>query len=136
MRTITHILPLISSSLLVAGDSEEIKIDGLKTSRDLDHALSLAKSKKKPILVVFQQEDCEWCELLVDKVLSNPEVQKELNKRFIVTFVDMNENYKLADEYKILGTPTEVFLDYEGNEIDRIQGYEREDKFMTKLKEI
>ena len=136
MRTITHILPLISSSLLVAGDSEEIKIDGLKTSPDLDHALSLAKSKKKPILVVFQQEDCEWCELLVDKVLSNPEVQKELNKRFIVTFVDMNENYKLADEYKILGTPTEVFLDYEGNEIDRIQGYEREDKFMTKLKEI
>ena len=129
MRTITHILPLISSSLLVAGDSEEIKIDGLKTSPDLDHALSLAKSKKKPILVVFQQEDCEWCELLVDKVLS-------LNKRFIVTFVDMNENYKLADEYKILGTPTEVFLDYEGNEIDRIQGYEREDKFMTKLKEI
>lgn len=136
MRTITHILPLISSSLLVAGDSEEIKIDGLKTSPDLDHALSLAKSKKKPILVVFQQEDCEWCELLVDKVLSNPEVQKELNKRFIVTFVDMNENYKLADEYKILGTPTEVFLDYEGNEIDRIQGYEREDKFITKLKEI
>lgn len=136
MRTITHILPLVSSSLLVAGDSEEIKIDGLKTSPDLDHALSLAKSKKKPILVVFQQEDCEWCELLVDKVLSNPEVQKELNKRFIVTFVDMNENYKLADEYKILGTPTEVFLDYEGNEIDRIQGYEREDKFMTKLKEI
>ena len=131
MRTITHILPLISSSLLVAGDSEEIKIDGLKTS-----PVSLAKSKKKPILVVFQQEDCEWCELLVDKVLSNPEVQKELNKRFIVTFVDMNENYKLADEYKILGTPTEVFLDYEGNEIDRIQGYEREDKFMTKLKEI
>ena len=113
MRTITHILPLISSSLLVAGDSEEIKIDGLKTSPDLDHALSLAKS-----------------------VLSNQEVQKELNKRFIVTFVDMNENYKLADEYKILGTPTEVFLDYEGNEIDRIQGYEREDKFMTKLKEI
>ena len=136
MRTITHILPLISSSLLVAGDSEEIKIDGLKTSPDLDHALSLAKSKKKPILVVFQQEDCEWCELLVDKVLSNPEVQKELNKRFIVTFVDMNENYKLADEYNILGTPTEVFLDYEGNEINRIQGYEREDKFMTKLKEI
>ena len=136
MRTITHILPLISSSLLVAGDSEEIKIDGLKTSPDLDHALSLAKSKKKPILVVFQQEDCEWCELLVDKVLSNQEVQKELNKRFIVTFVDMNENYKLADEYKILGTPTEVFIDYEGNEIDRIQGYEREDKFMTKLKEI
>lgn len=136
MRTITHILPLISSSLLVAGDSEEIKIDGLKTSPDLDHALSLAKSKKKPILVVFQQEDCEWCELLVDKVLSNQEVQKELNKRFIVTFVDMNENYKLADEYKILGTPTEVFLDYEGNEIDRIQGYEREDKFITKLKEI
>ena len=136
MRTITHILPLISSSLLVAGDSEEIKIDGLKTSPDLDHALSLAKSKKKPILVVFQQEDCEWCELLVDKVLSNQEVQKELNKRFIVTFVDMNENYKLADEYKILGTPTEVFLDYEGNEIDRIQGYEREDKFMNKLKEI
>ena len=136
MRTITHILPLISSSLLVAGDNEEIKIDGLKTSPDLDHALSLAKSKKKPILVVFQQDDCEWCELLVDKVLSNQEVQKELNKRFIVTFVDMNENYKLADEYKILGTPTEVFLDYEGNEIDRIQGYEREDKFMTKLKEI
>ncbi len=98
--------------------------------------ISLAKSKKKPILVVFQQEDCEWCELLVDKVLSNQEVQKELNKRFIVTFVDMNENYKLADEYKILGTPTEVFLDYEGNEIDRIQGYEREDKFMNKLKEI
>ena len=136
MKKIVSNLPLMLNSLLVVKDDEEIKIDGLNTSPDLDHALSLAKSKKKPILVVFQQEDCEWCELLVDKVLSNPEVQKELNKRFIVTFVDMNENYKLADEYKILGTPTEVFLDYEGNEIDRIQGYEREDKFMNKLKEI
>ena len=136
MKKIVSNLPLMLNSLLVVKDDEEIKIDGLNTSPDLDHALSLAKSKKKPILVVFQQEDCEWCELLVDKVLSNQEVQKELNKRFIVTFVDMNENYKLADEYKILGTPTEVFLDYEGNEIDRIQGYEREDKFMTKLKEI
>ncbi len=136
MKKIVSNLPLMLNSLLVVKDDEEIKIDGLNTSPDLDHALSLAKSKKKPILVVFQQEDCEWCELLVDKVLSNQEVQKELNKRFIVTFVDMNENYKLADEYKILGTPTEVFLDYEGNEIDRIQGYEREDKFMNKLKEI
>ena len=128
MKKIVSNLPLMLNSLLVVKDDEEIKIDGLNTSPDLDHALSLAKSKKKPILVVFQQEDCE--------VLSNQEVQKELNKRFIVTFVDMNENYKLADEYKILGTPTEVFLDYEGNEIDRIQGYEREDKFMNKLKEI
>ena len=136
MKKIVSNLPLMLNSLLVVKDDEEIMIDGLNTSPDLDHALSLAKSKKKPILVVFQQEDCEWCELLVDKVLSNQEVQKELNKRFIVTFVDMNENYKLADEYKILGTPTEVFLDYEGNEIDRIQGYEREDKFMNKLKEI
>ena len=59
-----------------------------------------------------------------------------MNKNFIVTIVDMNQNYQTADEYKILGTPTEVFLDYEGNEIDRIQGYEREDKFMEKLKEI
>ena len=134
MKKIVSNLPLMLNSLLVVKDDEEIKIDGLNTSPDLDHALSLSKSKKKPILVVFQQEDCEWCELLVDKVLSNQEVQKELNKRFIVTFVDMNENYKLADEYKILGTPTEVFLDYEGNEIDRIQGYEREDKFMNKLK--
>ena len=136
MKKITSNLPMMLNSLLVVKDDKEIKIDGLKTSPDLDHALSLAKSKKKPILVVFQQEDCEWCELLIDKVLSNEEVQKELNKRFIVTFVDMNQNYKIADEYKILGTPTEVFLDYEGNEIDRIQGYEREDKFMNKLKEI
>ena len=82
MRTITHILPLISSSLLVAGDSEEIKIDGLKTSPDLDHALSLAKSKKKPILVVFQQEDCEWCELLVDKVLSKSRSSKRIEQAF------------------------------------------------------
>ena len=106
MKKIVSNLPLMLNSLLVVKDDEEIKIDGLNTSPDLD------------------------------QVLSNQEVQKELNKRFIVTFVDMNENYKLADEYKILGTPTEVFLDYEGNEIDRIQGYEREDKFMNKLKEI
>lgn len=135
MRKVTHILPMISSSLLVAGDVET-HIEGLKTSADLNKALSNAKSKKKPILVVFQQKECEWCDLFKDKVLSNPEVQKELNKNFIVTFVDINQNYAIADEYKILGTPTEVFLDFKGNEIDRIQGYEKEDKFMNKLKEI
>lgn len=136
MRKATHILPMILSSLSLISDAEKTKIDGLKTSADLNQALTSAKSKKKPILVVFEQDDCEWCDLLKDKVLSNPEVQKELNKNFIVTFVDMNQNYQTADEYKILGTPTEVFLDHEGNEIDRIQGYEREDKFMEKLKEI
>ena len=50
MKKIVSNLPLMLNSLLVVKDDEEIKIDGLNTSPDLDHALSLAKSKKKPIL--------------------------------------------------------------------------------------
>ena len=86
MKKIVSNLPLMLNSLLVVKDDEEIKIDGLNTSPDLDHALSLAKSKKKPILVVFQQEDCEWCELLVDKVLSK---SSELLLKYFWTMREM-----------------------------------------------
>lgn len=130
--------------LLIAGfsisavssiESNQI-VDGLNYTSDMTQALNNSEIENKTVLLLFDQENCYYCDLLKSDVLSDSNVQKELNENFIIVSVDINQEPQLAGEYQVLGTPTVIFLDSSNNELGRIDGYVPADEFLDDLKEI
>ena len=116
--------------------SNEQITDGLNTTTNFKQALNDAKTQNKKVLLIFDKNNCYYCDLLKEDTLSDLEVQKILNKYYIVVVIDVNKESKLAAEYKIYGTPNLIFLDKNNKEIHRINGYVPANEFLDTLKEI
>lgn len=111
-------------------------VDGLNSTSNLTQALDNAKNENKVVMVLFDQETCYYCDLFKEDVLVNSEVQNKLNNDFILVCIDINKEGALAAEYQVFGTPTCVFLDENGNEIYKIEGYISANEFLDSIKEI
>lgn len=129
------LIAAVSFSAVFSAESEQI-VDGLNTTSDLNQALSDAGEQNKTVLLLFDQASCYYCDLLKQDVLSNSDVQKELNENFIVVSVDVNRNASLAGQHQVVGTPDCIFLDSAGKEVHRIDGYLPADEFLSSIKEI
>lgn len=90
---------------------------------DLNSALEEAKKTNKKVMADFYSPGCYACQLLDEDTFSNPQVQEKLDKDYVVTKININENPDLASKYKIYTVPTLIFLDSGGNEIKRFDGY-------------
>ena len=69
-------------------------------------------------------------------VLSNKDVQDQLNNNFSVVIVDVNEQPNIAAKYQVMGTPTCVILDSNGKVISKMEGYRTSDEVLNEIKEI
>lgn len=97
---------------------------------------------KKPVLIDFYADWCLPCKELDQKTFADPAVAAELN-RFVrvkadLTAADDPATKGLTKQYAILGVPTLVFLDANGNEISglRVTGFEPPEKFLARLKQV
>ena len=105
-------------------------------------SLSAASAANKPVIIDFYADWCLPCKELDDKTFSDPRVIAELN-RFIrvkadLTAPDDPRTQELTKQYQILGVPTIVFLDAQGNEVRdlRLTGFEGPEKFLERAKKI
>lgn len=127
---------LTVSSAVYAVDFENTTIPGLNITTDIDSAFNVAQSQNKTVIIIFDRENCVYCDMLKKNVLSNNDVQKELNENFVVVLVDINKNPDIAAEYNVFGTPIIQFIDSDGKLIYKIEGYVDSDEFLQSIKEI
>ncbi len=97
----------------------------------LSDVMQKAKSENKVLMVDVMTDWCKWCIELDNKVYSNAKVSEFANANQVNYKIDAEkgEGIDFAKKYKILGYPTVLFLDGNGNEIDRIYGYYPADDF-------
>ena len=120
------IIILVVLAILTIGLSANFAANTLNNTTDLNAAISDAQSQNKSIVMIFDQDNCVYCDMLKKDVLSNAQVIDELN----------NEHPELATKYKAYGTPTTVILDSNQHEIGRIEGYVEADEFLKTLQGI
>jgi tetratricopeptide (TPR) repeat protein len=91
----------------------------------LSEVMQKAKAEHKVLMVDVLTDWCKWCVELDNKVYSNPKVAEFANTNQINYKIDAekDEGVEFAKKYKIKGYPTVLFLDGDGNEIDRVYGY-------------
>ncbi len=107
---------------------------------DYNQALELAKSEKKPILVLFTGSDwCPPCMLLHKYIFHTDEFEKWSKDHLIMVLADFprlrknqipeeqaKKNEKLAKKFKVKVLPTVFLLNNYGKVLDKKVGYNGE----------
>ncbi len=84
-----------------------------------------AKAENKVVMVDVMTDWCVWCVELDNLVYSRPDVYSYANSKQINYKIDAEKGEGIAfkEKYKVEGYPTILFIDGDGNEVDRIYGY-------------
>jgi thiol:disulfide interchange protein DsbD len=105
-------------------------------------AFSAARAANKPVIIDFYADWCLPCKELDEKTFSDAAVAAELN-RFVRVKADLTApndetTKRLTKQYAILGVPTMIFLDANGNEVPglRTTGFEPPEKFLARLRQV
>ncbi len=122
----------VLAALMVGGVSRaEVHFKSIS----FDEAKALAIKEHKVIMVDFYTTWCVWCKTLDKNTYSDESVGKITDAKFISVKIDAEkgEGIALAKASKVSGYPTIVFFDADGNEIDRVVGYEGPADFARSL---
>lgn len=122
-----------------------------KFTHDYDAALSHAKEKGLPIILVFTGSDwCGWCKTMDRNVFTKPEWEAYAKEAIVQVWLDyprnkdlVPEKYRernavLKGEYGIRGYPTYIILDSNGDQVGKL-GAGRDktpESFKTELEKV
>lgn len=97
--------------------------------------LSSSQAERKPLprLIDFGAESCTTCKIMT-AVLE--ELAGEYNNRLIVQVINTQEDKESTEEYSIRIIPTQIFLNAEGNELFRHEGFFSKEDILKKWAEL
>lgn len=113
---------------------------------DLREDVAEAKAAGRRVMLLFTQDNCPYCHLLVERNLSQRDIVDSLKTRFEVVQLNMwgdrevtgldgkqltEKNFAAA--LKVQFTPTLLFLDEAGNTVLRLNGYTPPGRFKAAL---
>lgn len=128
---------LILSIILILMSVNVFANDIEFTKGTYSEVLSKAKTENKVLMIDFYTDWCKWCVELDKKVYTNSEVAGFANKNQVNWKIDAEkgEGIELAKKFQVSGYPTVVFVDGNGDEIDRIVGYLPVKDFLPAMKD-
>lgn len=103
MRFIVWIL--VSVAVLFAGE--------LHWQKDYKSAMQQAKKLDKPVYVLITSEHCRWCKKFEHTTLQNKQIQKRLEKRFVVVKL-VREHDNVPQKFETSPIPRHYFVDKNG----------------------
>lgn len=104
---------------------------------DWKSASAAARKANKPIMIDFYTDWCGWCKKLDKDTYSDQRVAELLKKNFVALKLNAEKSGRqLAQKYRVTGYPTILFVNAEGQVIDRIGGYKPPKPFADDLKRI
>jgi thioredoxin-related protein len=101
---------------------------------DFSEELQVARDEgKKAILIMFEMDECPFCDRMKKTVLNQPEVQDFYRKNFQIYMVDIEGDVQITDfsgnvvtekdfafkQYRVRATPVFLFFDLDGKPIKR-----------------
>jgi thiol:disulfide interchange protein DsbD len=111
------------------------------TWQQYEQANVLAASQRQPVVIDFFADWCIPCKELDAKTFSDKAVAQELGRfkrvKADLTLPDDPKTRELTQRYHIVGVPTIVFLDSNGQEIEslRLTGFEEPEKFLARARQ-
>lgn len=133
---VSAVMLLALASAVCSVEFDDSQIRGLNVTTDVDGAMKASQAENKTLMMVFDQDNCVYCVMFKSDVLSNGDVQRQLDEKCIVLLVDTVSHPDVANKYKVFGTPVTIFLDSNGKEIAKVEGYVASDEFLNTLKGI
>ncbi len=112
--------------------SRKLAVEGLKWAPDWGAAQRVAARENLPVLAYFYSPLCNWCARMDEETLASPEVRRRL-AGFVLVKVNILEDEKMAARFRIRATPSLVFLNPEGRESGRLDGFTQSERLVGVL---
>jgi len=113
---------------------------------DFKEDIEEAKGQNKRLILLFYQNGCPYCNALVERNLSQKNIQQKMRQNFEVIAINMWGDRELTDldgktytektfseKMRVQFTPTLLFFDESGNKVLRLNGYRSPDRFSVDL---
>ncbi len=88
----------------------------------LDNAFQKAQQEKKPVMMYFWAVWCQYCAKFQTDTLGNPQVKQILENDYVLVAMDLDVDGDVARKYGVSYPPYLIFMDPEGNVLERVPG--------------
>jgi len=123
-RLLAVLLALLAILLLSTACSKDSANSGNSTSTEMEEALASGK----PTLAGFVGDDC--CQTITPTL---EELAVDYDGTYNILIIEAGEQKNLFNQYDITLTPTQVYFDSSGAEVDRIVGYSTKEEMINRL---
>lgn len=130
-RALVVLVAVAVLTALACRQRDDIWFDG-----DFTAATSLAKQHKSMVMLVFTADWCTWCERMDRETFSSADVKAELADIVALKLDAEGKGERLAARYGVDSYPTIVFVNGDGDEVDRILGYLPPAEFVAQARRI
>jgi thioredoxin-related protein/YHS domain-containing protein len=110
--------------------------DNIPWITDVSQARQLAQQHQRPVLLHFWSESCAPCRELEQRVFNQPELIRSLANNYIPVKVNVTQQPRLADFYKIERIPTDVLVLPTGKEIYRTPSPSSANDYVAMLDQV
>jgi thiol:disulfide interchange protein DsbD len=99
-----------------------------------------AIKEPKPLIIDFSAEWCNPCKELEEITFADPTVKEEL-QRFTLFKADLTQSgspevEELSKQFNVIGVPTILLMNSDGEEVERITGFLPPEDFLKKLEKV
>ncbi len=98
-----------------------------------DELFAEAKRRKRHILLDLNARWCHWCHFMEQRTYMAADVRKLVAEGYLAVRVDQDANPDLASRYGDWGWPATIIFDPEGQEVAKLQGFQRPSLMATIL---
>ncbi len=136
---LASILPAVAGVFMIASWVQIPKAQLMWLESEAQ-AKTTASAEKRPMIVDFGAEWCAACKELSIHTFADESVRGEAG-RFVAVKVDATDDENpqinaLKDKYKVVGLPTVVVLDSDGNEKVRFNEFVPPERFLAAIKSV
>ena len=132
-KTFSFLVITLLSPVLSVADSAFFDQSLGDYSEELENARS---DGKKGVLLMFEMDECPFCERMAKTILNQPEVIKFYKQHFNIFRIDIEGDVEITDfhgktvsekdfafrQHRVRATPVIAFFDLDGNRIMRYTG--------------
>ena len=141
LKSIVGIIGLMAATYMIG--SLIMRGPGVQWQSYSDQLLTDAIKNQKPVIIDFSAAWCAPCRKLDEVTFHDREVVKQADQNFYMVKVDLTrrgnpDSNDLLEKYDVIGVPTIVFLDKQGEERRelRLVDFLPPDKFLMRMAEI
>lgn len=91
--------------------------------RDITSAWKQAKQLERPILIYVASNACTYCRKMEQGTLADPEVQSQVQNRFVGVSIDSSKQPQIARSLRIRAYPTTIVYGPDGKLLASRRGY-------------
>lgn len=106
---------------------------GIEFIKGYQPGYDLARRLRRPILLFFTAEWCQYCHQLADEAFCDEEVV-DLSRRFVCVVVDADAEPEICRRFQVRGYPTVLFVSPLAAPLSRIVGKQPPADFVARMR--